>query len=172
MGKAILFLVVVAVAVIGAIVYTCSSAMAPAVGTREQAASDSADETEQPANALRSATAQLGRQIKDKAKTAVGKAGALLEDKTTALKLDREVVEVKPGGKTEFKVTRTGGTKAARLELVPAPGSGLTATGGEFKDGQAQTTVIVQAPAGKAAQDAGLTIKAGDVVKVVPVKVR
>jgi hypothetical protein len=172
MGKAILFLVVAGAAVVIAIVYMSGKAVAPPDAKLPGSESSTGDELELPTNRLRSATADLGKQVADKAKAAAKTVGVAVGGKITGLKFDREVVEVKAGGKAELKVTRSGGDmKATKLELVPAPGSGLKATGGEFKDGQEDTFVTVEAPAG-AKTDAGLTIKGGEVTKVVPVKVK
>ena len=170
MGKAILFVVVLGIAVLGVVLFMSSRAVAP---TPDATASPSGDDDlTSSANALRGAVAGAGRKVADGAKAAADKLSTAIGTKVTGLKFTPDVVEVKAGGTAELKVTRIGGDmKAAKLELTPATSSGLKATGGEFKDGQAETTVTIAAPAGSRT-DAGLTIKAGDITKVVPVKVK
>jgi hypothetical protein len=169
MGKAILFLVVVFIAVIVGVVFMTGKAIAPKPAQTDGATEIPGDLPD-PANALRGATGDLSKEIKDTAKKATS-AVVGAGDKAVTLKLDRDVVEVKAGTAATIKVTRTGGTAAAKLELIPAPNSGLKASGGEFKDGDTETTVTIEVPAGMNA-DAGVTVKLGDAVKVVPVKVK
>lgn len=163
MAKALLIIVILIFAIVAAVMFKASRLVEPSA--KPLGSSKALEEAEAE---LRNVPVVTAKKIQAGAQ-AVGKAAALLETKITALKLDREVVEVAAGGKTDFKVTRSGSTKAAKLDLLPAPASGLTAGGGVFKDGQTETTVTVQAPPD--AHDAALTIKAGDVVKLVPVKV-
>ena len=100
---------------------------------------------------------------------AAQQAGALT--KPVELKLGKEVLEVKAGSTASLTVTRNAGDmKALKLELLPAPGSKMTASGGEYKEGETETTITVAAPAD--AHDASITIKTGDCVKLLPVSVK
>ena len=165
MGKAMFLLVAFVVVFFCIILLKGSSVVAP---------SDEPSGVELPSlpdiNIKEKATA-AGEKIKDGAKVLAHKAGALTETKPTALKLDREPIEVTPGRKSEVKVTRSGGElKAASLQLSPATGSKISAIGGVFKMGESETLIYVEALPG--AQDASLTIKMGDSVKVVPVIIK
>jgi hypothetical protein len=120
---------------------------------------------------IKDKAAAAGEKLKEGAKVLAHKAGALTEIKPLVLTVDRELIEVTPGKMTEVKVTRSGGElKAEKLELIPAPGSKLTASGGDFKAGEHDTVVFVESESG--AQAAGLTIKSGTAVKVVPVRIK
>src|SRR3954447_25935073 len=91
---------------------------------------------------LKKNAAAAGEKIKEGAKVLAHKSGALTEVKPYVLKLDREPVEILPGGKAEVKVSRSGGDmKALQLELIPAPGSKLAASGGEFKAGESVSVI-------------------------------
>jgi hypothetical protein len=121
---------------------------------------------------LKNKAAAAGEKIKSTAKEVATKTGNLVESKpTTSLKLDREVIEIVGGGKTDVKVTRAGGElKAESLQILPASGSMLSVSGGSYKPGQTETTISIVAQPG--AHDSALTLKLGEIVKIAPVKIK
>lgn len=165
MGKAMFLLVAILVLGVVFILYKGSKVAVPTEGDSAAIEAPSA-----PDLRLKERASEAGDALKSGAKKAVTAANNALNDtKPSTYKFDREVVDVKIGEKAELKITRAGDLKALQVEAVPAPGSSITASGGAFKSGENSAVVVVEAKPG--AQDAGLTIRAGDFTKVIPVRV-
>jgi hypothetical protein len=87
------------------------------------------------------------------------------------LQLDKSEINVKPEGKEDVRVTRTGGDmKALDLDAKADPDSKLKVTGGKFKDGDKEAMVTVEAP--KEAKSGEVTVSAGGVSKKIKVNVK
>lgn len=165
MGKAMFFLVAILVLGVVIILYKGSQVAVPV-----ESDSTPIEGPSMPDLKLKERASAAGEAIKDGAKKAATAAGALKEVKPSIYKFDREIVEVRAGGTSELKITRSGGEmKAQTFELLPAPGSSITASGGAFKAGEASAVIVVEAKPG--AQDAGLTVRTTDFTKVIPVRV-
>jgi uncharacterized cupredoxin-like copper-binding protein len=192
MGKAILFLVVVFVAGMGVVIYKATRAVSKptAVNTSENANIDGEDLSGM--NLSRELNA-AGAEIRDKAaKTVDGVNTGEIKDKTVktvktaekvaekvaaavkapplTLKLDRLAVELKEGGTAELKATRSGGDmKELMLELRLPTDSNITAGGGTFKANETEAKIVITAQPG--AKNSSLTIKAGNVTRLVAVRI-
>ena len=167
MGKAMLFLVVIMVAGVGILLWLGLGVTAP---TATSNGGFSPPTPVIPNLNLKEKAEAAGEKVATSVKTAAQDAGVLL--KGLELKFGKERLEVQAGTRAGIAVMRKGGdtTKPLTLELTPAPGSGLVATGGEFKANEIETTVIVEAPTGS--HDASVSVKGGDTVKLLPVFVK
>lgn len=181
MGKAIIILVLLVAGGFAIVLYMGSRVVAPQDGDgggfkapELPDTKDIKDAARKAAEAAKEATERAAREAKaaaEKAKAAAEKAGLLDDKALKSLKLEKEPIEVMAGGRTEVKITRVmKDLPPLKLELAPADGSKIRASGGEFKQGQSETTITVEAEAG--AHSASLTIKGSDGVKLtVPVRV-
>jgi|GEM_PF-5619798 len=177
MGKAMIILVLLVVGFFAVMLFMGSRVVAPADGDgggfNTPEAPDIAGAAKKGAVMIK----ETAGKAASGAKEAAHKAGVMLDTSVKGLKSDRDVVEVKPGFKSDFKVTRLlkPDLKAAdirpfKLDIIPAPGSKLIVSGGEFKQGETETTVSVDAPIG--AGDASLTIRSGENVKPLIVAIK
>ena len=169
MTKALAVLFLLVVAGIGYLVWKGAGVVAPK-GSMESLTDRDATA---PDLGLEQKARDAANEVADKAKGAVNKAAELLDNNVKSLKADKAVVEVKPGAKADVKITREGGAmKRLKLDMRIAADSKLTASGGEFKDGEAQATVTIEAQTGITA-DSAITISAGEKAKLIlPVKVK
>ena len=165
MGKAMFLLVAFLVLGVVFILFKGSQVAVPIEGD-----SAAVEGPNVPDLRLNERASEAGDALKSGAKKAVTAANNALSDtKPSTYKFDREVVDVKIGEKAELRISRLGDMKALRVQLTPAPGSSITASGGEFRAGEASVFIYVEAKPG--AQDASLTVRAGDFTKIVPVRV-
>ena len=165
MGKAMFLLVAMLVLGVVFLLYKGSKVAAPTEG--DTAAIEAPT---MPDLRLKERASEAGDALKTGAKKAVTAANnALTDTKPSTYKFDREVIDVKIGAKSELNITRSGDLKALSVELIPAPGSSIAASGGEFKAGATSAVIVVEAK--PSAQDAGLTVRAGEFTKVIPVRV-
>lgn len=81
-----------------------------------------------------------------------------LSKKTPLLLADKKSIELDAGTSAQVMITRSGSELAAtHLILTPSPASNLLVTGGEFKAGETQTAVVIEAPAG--ARDGSVNVE-------------
>jgi len=169
-GKAILFLIVIVVLGVGFVLFKGSQVAVPSA---EEAGGDSTESSGAsilPGYDLKNKTVELAGKIKVDVKNAAVSTGAI--NKPLVLKFDREVLELKAGAKADVRVIRGGGdmAKALKLDVIAAPRSGLTATSAsEFPANSAAVVITITASADS--QDSGVTVRTGEVSKVLPVKV-
>lgn len=168
MGKAMLFLVVMTVAGFAVVIWLGLGVKAP---TSTSGGGFSPPTPAIPNLNLKEKAEAAGAKVAEGAKSAAQETGVLL--KSVELKLGKDRLDVAAGSKAEIRVTRSGGdlAKPMQLELTPVAGSGLVASGGEFKANETGTTVTIEAPSN--AHDASsVTIKGGDAVKMLPVVIK
>ncbi|MCW8132444.1 MAG: hypothetical protein KIS92_19000 [Planctomycetota bacterium] len=175
MGKAILFLILVGALVIGFVVYRSYTR---ATGKDPLAASASNEKKTTPAKEQKSGTTagDLFQQANEMANETVKKGAAEVKDALRTklgLSASPSPVELAPGKSIEVKISR--GTKDLpdlKLTLEPPKDSGLKASGGHFAEGQKETTVTIEAPAGAKAMDTMVNLKFDDYTFPVPVKIK
>jgi hypothetical protein len=168
MAKALLILVVLVLGGMAFLVWKGAGVVAP------QPAQNSADNPiALPDVNVPQVAHDAANKVANEAKTAADKASALLDNSVKNLKADKPIVELKPGAKAEVKITREGGAlKRLKLDIRIAADSKLSASGGEFKDGETQTTLMIEAQPG-ITSDSAITISAGEKAKLIlPVKLK
>jgi hypothetical protein len=73
----------------------------------------------------------------------------LSSNKAPLLVADRKSIELEPGARTTVKLTRSGSDlKALQLILTPSSSSNLGVSGGEFKAGEADSAMVIEAASG------------------------
>lgn len=171
MGKAILFLVLAGLAVIGFVVYrsyTRATGKDPLTATAQEGKSDAAKKEQKSgdifsrANEIANETVTKGSaEVKDALKTKLN------------LTVEPSPIEVAPGKSVEAKITRgTADLPALNLKLDTPKDAGLKVTGGAFAAGQKQTTISVEAPAGAKSMDTMVTLRFEDYALPVPVRIK
>jgi hypothetical protein len=106
---------------------------------------------------IRSDTAKVTDEVKDIARDTgegVKKIAAKVQNgisskQTPSLAADKKSIELEPGASATIKLTRSGGElTATHLILTPSAASNLLVTGGDFKAGETETAVVIEAAAG------------------------
>ncbi len=115
---------------------------------------------------IRSDTAKVTDEVKDIARDTgegVRKIAAKVENgfsgkQKPLLVADKKAIELEPGASATIKLTRSGGElTATHLILTPSVSSNLLVTGGDFKSGETETAVVIEAPTG--AKDGSVNVE-------------
>ena len=114
---------------------------------------------------------ELGQKAREKTREAVSKIEGSSNSDSTSLTLNKKTIELEQGAKTEVTVTRTGGgLNNMQLGLTVSQDCNLLASGGLFKAGETETTIMIEAP--KGARDGSITAEASGKSVVLHVAVK
>jgi len=106
---------------------------------------------------MRADTAKVTEEVKDIARDTgegVRKIAAKVENglsskQKPSLLADKKLIELEPGASATVKITRSGSAlDAMQLTLTPSSTSNLIVSGGEFKAGESDSAIVIEAAAG------------------------
>jgi len=129
------------------------------------------DEVEKDLSKTKETVGRWSESAQEEARELAKKVEKATETEKLGLRVNKYAVQLDQGARVDVTVTRYGSDlKPATLKVTATPQSQLLVSGGTFEQGQAETTVTIEAPQG--AVDGRVDLQLGDARESISVEVK